>query len=662
MTDLQQSQAPLWSPSAERIENANVTDFMKRVSESHGMPSGFSSFSDLHSWSVEQPEDFWSALWDWSGLVGEKGAAPFLKQDADPRKSIWFPEARINFAENLLKHEGSQEALVFWGEEGRKAALSRDELRAEVARVARGLKDLGVEPGDRVAAVVPNMPQAIIGMLATVSLGAVWSSASPDFGVQGLMDRFGQISPKVLISVDAYDYNNKRHSVTEKAEALAAQIDSLAAVVMIPWEGAGALRSHSIEKASAWEALGGGSQDHELEFVRSGYDQPLFIMFSSGTTGVPKCIVHRAGGVLLKHVSEHLLHGDLKEDDSLFFFTTCGWMMWNWLVSGLVAGARVICFDGSPFAGTPDILWRLADEEGVTHFGTSPKYLDTLNKMGLRPADDFRLEALRTLYSTGSPLLPEAYDFIYAAIKQDLQIASISGGTDIVGCFLLGEPTAPVWKGQLQTPALGCDVCALDGDGNRVAQGEKGELVCRSAFPSMPLMFWGDEDGARYHKAYFARFDNIWTHGDFLEQTAQGGFVIHGRSDATLNPGGVRIGTAEIYRQVEILPQIREAIVVGQDWDGDVRVVLFVVLQDDCPELDEALVKTIRTQIRTGCTPRHVPAKVLAVQDIPRTRSGKITELAVRDVVNGRTVENVEALANPEALEFFRNLPELQSD
>ncbi|MCZ4281058.1 acetoacetate--CoA ligase [Kiloniella laminariae] len=649
---------PQWQPSDERIKNAIVTDFMSWL-EKEGKVT-VDDFASLHRWSVEQIAEFWSSAWDYLGVIGAKGGHAFTRNDGDIKTSKWFGDARVNFAENLLRYRGSEEALVFWSEKGREKAFSRDLLYAEVSRLSQALRAQGVRPGDRVAGLMPNMPEAIIAMLATSAIGAVWSSASPDFGVQGILDRFGQISPKVLIAPDSYDYNLKNHDVLGKVRDVAGQIPSIEKVVIVSWAGK-TLDLTGIEQASDYRDFVAPYSPGEIDFSRQSFDHPLFIMFSSGTTGAPKCIVHRAGGALMKQLVEHRFHGDLKEGDRLFYFTTCGWMMWNWFAAGLACGATLICYDGSPFAGSPTVLFDLAEQEKVTHFGTSPKYLDTLKKSGESPVLKYSLPTLRTIYSTGSPLLPEAFDFVYNNVKKDVQLASIAGGTDILGCFMLGNPIGPVYRGEIQTPALGCAVAAFDDTGKPVAK-DRGELVCTEPFPSMPLCFWDDEDGSRYHKAYFARFKNIWTHGDFLEVTPNGGLVIHGRSDATLNPGGVRIGTAEIYRQVERLEEIREAIVVGQNWDGDVRVVLFVILQAEVASLDEGLIKKIKTAIRTGCTPRHVPAKVVAVSDIPRTRSGKITELAVRDIINGREVGNKEALANPEALDLYRNIPALQEE
>ncbi|KKJ75828.1 acetoacetyl-CoA synthetase [Kiloniella litopenaei] len=649
---------PQWVPSEDRVQNAIVTDFMAWLDRQDR--TKVNSFAELHHWSVKNIADFWSAAWDYFDLPGEKGAHVYTRNDQDIKASAWFSQSKINFAETLLRYRGDQEALVFWGEKGRQRSLSRDELYNEVSRLAQALLAQGIEPGDRVAGLMPNMPEAIIAMLATTAIGGVWSSASPDFGAQGILDRFGQIAPKVLIAPDSYDYNLKNHDVLGKVTDVVKDIPAIERVVVISWSGAD-LDLSGVPNAVDMRDFVDPYQPTEITFSRQGFDHPLYIMFSSGTTGAPKCIVHRAGGALMKQLVEHKFHGDLKENDRLFYFTTCGWMMWNWFAAGLGCGATLICYDGSPFAGSPTILFDLAEQENVTHFGTSPKYLDTLKKAGESPIQKYKLPALRAIFSTGSPLLPEGFDFVYEHVKADVQLASIAGGTDILGCFMLGNPIGPVYRGEIQTPALGCAVAAFSDEGKPVAD-DRGELVCTEPFPSMPLCFWGDEDGSRYNKAYFERFDNIWTHGDFLEVTENGGLIIHGRSDATLNPGGVRIGTAEIYRQVETLEEIREAIVVGQNWDGDVRVVLCVILQDGISGLSEELIKKIKTRIRTGCTPRHVPAKVVAVADIPRTRSGKITELAVRDIINGREVGNKEALANPEALDLYRNIPALQED
>jgi acetoacetyl-CoA synthetase len=574
--------------------------------------------------------------------------------------ATWFPQARLNYAENQLRRRDDSDALVFWGEDQVKRRLSNKELHAQVSRFAQALQAAGVVKGDRVAGYLPNMPEAIIAMLATASLGAIWSSASPDFGVQGVLDRFGQIEPKVLVCVDGYWYNGKPVDCLAKNAEVAGQMPSLVRTVVVSYLS-DAPDISAIKNGVRWGDFLAPFNCAEIVFAPLAFDHPLFIMFSSGTTGVPKCIVHCHGGALLQHLKEHQLHGDVKPGDRVFYFTTCGWMMWNWLVSGLASQATLLLYDGSPFADHGKVLFDYADAEGMTHFGTSAKFIDAAAKMGLKPRETHRLAELRAIFSTGSPLAPESFDYVYRDIKADVLLASISGGTDILSCFALGCPTLPVYRGELQCRGLGMAVNVYDDEGQPIpaGKGERGELVCTAPFPAMPTGFWNDADGSKYRAAYFENFDNIWCHGDFVELTAHEGMIIYGRSDAVLNPGGVRIGTAEIYRQVEQLEEVVESLVIGQDWEHDVRVVLFVKLRDGVT-LDAALVARIKQQIRQNTTPRHVPAKVLQVADIPRTKSGKIVEIAVRNIVHHRDVKNIEALANPEALQHFCDRLELQ--
>jgi acetoacetyl-CoA synthetase len=569
----------------------------------------------------------------------------------------WFLGARLNFAENLLRYEDEREALVFWNEAGRRSAITYRELRARVGRVAAALAADGVVAGDRVAGYLPNMPEAVIAMLAAASLGAVWSSCSPDFGANGVFDRFGQIEPRVLIAADGYWYGGKRIDIMARVREIRARIPGIERVVVVPYADPSAAID-GLPGAVRWDDWVRAAPDRPLTFARLPFDHPLYIMYSSGTTGLPKCMVHGAGGTLLQHLKELVLHTDLGRDDRIFFFTTCGWMMWNWLVSSLAVGATVVLFDGAPLV-PPPILWSMAEQERISVFGASAKYLALAEKEGLRPGRSHDLGPLRAILSTGSPLAPASYDYVYREIKSDVHLASVSGGTDIISCFALGDPTGPVWCGELQLRGLGMAVEVFDDRGCPVLE-EDGELVCTRPFPSMPVAFWGDPEGAKYRGAYFEHFPGVWRHGDWARLTRHDGLVILGRSDATLNPGGVRIGTAEIYRQVEQLPEILESLVVGQEWDGDVRVVLFVRLRPEYP-LDADLEERIRRRIRQHASPHHVPRRIVQVADIPRTISGKITELAVREVIHGRPVRNVDALANPGALELFRGLRELES-
>ncbi len=617
-----------------------------------------SDYPSLHDWSVSHRDEFWQSVWDDCGIVGNPGDAVLENADAMPG-ARFFPGATLNFAENLLAHARGDDdvALVFRSETGDAYRITWGTLKEQVALAQQAFVKRGVGPGDRVAAMMPNMPETIIAMLAAAGLGAVFSSCSPDFGVKGVLDRFGQIEPKLLIGCGAYAYGGKTHDTLPKLKEVAEGLPSLNGVLVVPYmadDTTGKIPAADIW-AEALEAEEGGPPT----FLPLPFNHPLYVLFSSGTTGAPKCIVHSAGGTLLQHTKEHRLHGGLTAKDTLFYFTTCGWMMWNWMVSGLQAGATLVLFDGSPFHPSPQILFDVVQHQSVTHFGTSAKFIDAIRNENLRPRDTHDLSAMRMLFSTGSPLVPEGFDYVMDAIKPDMHLASIAGGTDIVSCFVLGNPLQPVRRGEIQGAGLGMATQVWDDTGKRVV-GEKGELVCTRPFPAMPIGFWNDDDGARYAAAYFERFPNVWHHGDFAEETASGGFVIHGRSDATLNPGGVRIGTAEIYRQVERLPEISEALVIGQDWDGDSRIVLFVVLAKNA-QLDYELIARIKKQIRVGASPRHVPARIVAVPDIPRTKSGKITELAVRDVVHGREIKNREALANPEALAHFAGLDALKS-
>jgi len=636
----------LWIPDPERSEQSAMFRFMAK--------QGFDQYAEFHRWSVDNVPRFWEAMVEFGEVDFAKKASSTLEQPGDMTTAKFFGDAELSFPKHVLRHRGARAAIVFRGEDGERREISFDALREEVAAAAAGLKRLGVKKGDRVAAFMPNCPEAIIAMLAATSLGGVWSSCSPDFGINGVVDRFGQIAPKVLITADGYVYNGKQHDSLEPVRGVLERIESIESTVVVPFLG-NAVDLTGVRGGVPWnEFVEPGAP---LTFLETDFNHPLYIMYSSGTTGVPKCIVHGAGGTLVQHLKEHMLHCNIGADDRLFFFTTCGWMMWNWLVSGLMTGATIFLYDGSPFADDGRVLWRMAEEERVTAFGSGAKFISSTEKAGIRPGDEFDLTGLKTIFSTGSVLAPESFDFVYDAISNNVQLASISGGTDIISCFAGGNPTLPVRRGELQCLALAMDVRIFNDDGETVI-GENGELVCCNAFPSMPIGFWNDEENKKYHAAYFEKFPGVWAHGDYAEITPEGSMIIYGRSDAVLNPGGVRIGTAEIYRQVEKLEEVMESVAIGQDWEDDVRVVLFVVMREGA-NLDEPMRDRIRQVIRENTTPRHVPAKILAVPDIPRTISGKIVELAVRNVVHGRPVKNTDALANPEALENFRDIEEL---
>jgi len=616
-----------------------------------------SSYAELYEWSIRHREDFWQALIQFCEVRFSKPADAVLTQDGDMTTAKWYSGGELNFAEHLLRNSGDRAAMIFYGENRKRRELSFDALRDKVAQAAAGMRRAGVTRGDRVGAFLPNCPEAIIAMLATSSMGAVWSSCSPDFGINGVVDRFGQIEPKVLVCADGYFYAGKQFDSLAAVRGVLESISSIEQIVVVPFLG-DPIGLGDTKNAVSWEEF--TAEDAPLKFEPLPFDHPLYVMYSSGTTDVPKCIVHGAGGTLLQHLKEQALHCDINADDRLFYFTTCGWMMWNWLASALASGATLILFDGAPFHEDGRILWRMAEEEKITVFGTSAKFIAAQEKAGIKPRDEFDLSSVRTVLSTGSPLAPASFDYVYRDIAEDVQLSSIAGGTDIISCFAAGNPLLHVRRGELQCLALGMAVEIFDDDGNSVVN-QNGELVCTKAFPSTPIYFWNDPGDAKYHAAYYERFPGVWAHGDYAELTSENAMIIHGRSDAVLNPGGVRIGTSEIYRQVEKLDEIVESIAIGQNWDDDVRVILFVILRDDV-EMNDDLKAKICKVIRSNTTPRHVPAKIVQVPEIPRTISGKIVELAVRAVVHGDPVKNTDALANPEALKFFRDVPELAKD
>ncbi len=647
---------PIWEPGADRIERSNISRFMRFVRESTGNED-IRRYAPLYEFSVRAPEKFWPLIWEFCGIRAHGEHEPVLVDRGRMPGARWFPNVTLNFAQNLLRFKDDRAAIVFRNEWNDRREVSYVELHEEVGRLAHALARAGVGVGDRVAGFLPNIPETVIAMLAATSLGATWSSCSPDFGVRGVVDRFGQIAPKVLFTADQYGYGGKRFDCLEKIRGVLDELPGIETLVVVPY-GTDAPALDGLRAAIAWPDFV-AEESHAPQFASLPFDHPLYIMYSSGTTGVPKCIVHGAGGTLIQHLKELVLHTDLKREDRLFYYTTCGWMMWNWLVSGLAVGATLVLYDGSPSHPDGNALWDLADEVGISVFGTSAKWISAIEKAGVKPRETHKLTHLKTMLSTGSPLAPESYDYVYRDIKEQLLLASISGGTDIISCFALGCPLLPVYRGELQCRGLGMKVEVLDDAGIPV-RGEKGELACTAPFPSMPVYFWNDADGTKYRNAYFSRVPNVWCHGDHALLTEHDGIVIYGRSDATLNPGGVRIGTAEIYRQVEQIPEVLESVAVGQHWGDDERVILFVRLRDGV-SLDDALRARIAKQIRANTTPRHVPAKILQVADIPRTISGKITEIAVRDTIHGLPVKNTDALANPRALEFFRGLEALQT-
>lgn len=647
---------PLWRPSEDRIKNANIMKFMELVNRKYNKK--FPDYASLYDWSVTDREDFWSSVWEFGGVTASTKWDKVLEDSPNMIGAKWFVGAKLNFAENLLRFRDDQTAIVFKGEGQEPVRLTYAQLYNETAKAAKALREMGVTVGDRVAGYVPNIHQAIIAMLATASIGAIWSSCSPDFGIKGVLDRFGQIEPKALFTADGYFYNGKSHDSLDKIASIIKQLPSVQRIIVIPYTRERVDLS-KLENGIHYQDFIDKPDGLEIEFEQLPFDHPLYIMYSSGTTGLPKCMVHGAGGTLIQHLKEHLLHVDLKREDKIYYFTTCGWMMWNWLASGLAVGATLLLYDGSPFYPDPGAVFQFAEDEKMTIFGTSARYIASVEKVGLAPREKYDLSALNTMCSTGSPLSEESFRFVYRDVKEDLDLASISGGTDIISCFALGCPILPVYEGELQCRGLGMKVEAYNVHGVPVIN-ETGELVCSASFPSMPIYFWNDPDNQKYKNAYFEVFPNVWYHGDFIEVTDHGGVKIYGRSDATLNPSGVRIGTAEIYRQVESMEEITDSIVVGQDWENDVRVILFVKTSPNVV-LDDNLKNKIKKTIRDNTSPRHVPALILPVSDIPCTLNGKKVELAVRNVIEGKPVTNRDALANPDALGQFAEMPELRT-
>lgn len=643
----------LWQPCAHRIEQSNIAGFIKQLSSDYPKVTNYDT---LYDFSITQFEQFWQAFWEYTEIICTKKSKQVFTAADSPINHQWFVGARLNYAENILRFRDDREAVIFRSENGSERRLTYAQLYQEVVRCRALLESLNVKPGDRVAGYMSNNIEAIVAMLATASMGAIWASCSPDFGVKGVYERFSQIEPKVLFAIDGYHYNGKSHDVLPSVSQIKLQISSIKHVVVVPFLQTTPDIS-SIQDGLNYNQF--STDKTEIEFAQLPFDYPLYVLFSSGTTGKPKCILHGAGGSLLQHLKEHRLHCDIKREDKLFYFTTCGWMMWNWLASGLASGCTLILYDGSPFYPRRRSLWQLAQDLEITVFGTSARYISACAKAKLKPAEEYDLSKLRAILSTGSPLVADSFDYVYENIKQDVMLSSISGGTDIVSCFVLGNPVRPVYRGQIQGAGLGMGVAVFDEKGHAIRE-KRGELVCTTPFPCRPLHFWGDETGQRYLESYYSRYKGIWSQGDFAQITAEDGVIIYGRSDTVLNPGGVRIGTAEIYQQIEKIDEVFESVCIGQQWEDDVRVVLFVVLQDGV-ELDTALKQKIRMVIQDNTTRRHVPKKIIAVTDIPRTKSGKIVELAVRNIVHGDSVQNTASLANPEALDLFKNIAELQA-
>ena len=643
----------LWKPDKERILNSNMMSLYKKIFKGCDKDNESFDYNLLHEWSLDNVDNFWEFVWNDAGLIGDK-EGPVIDQYNDLFRSKFFPESQINFAENLLKGDPNREAIVFYGEAKEKQSLTLLELKSKVFSLAIWLKENGVGVGDRVAALLPNCPETIISMLASSSIGAVFTSCSPDFGEEGIIDRFGQSKPKVFITCNGYTYAGKKFDIREKSKNISKKILSIQKTVNVQY-----LNSEVIEEENIWDDIIKAKTNESFVFEKLPFNSPLYILYSSGTTGKPKCIIHSAGGTLIQHIKEHRYHCDMKKNDRILYFTTCGWMMWNWMVSALASETTLVLYEGSPIFPNPLILFDIADKEALTFFGASAKYIDSLNKLKVNPKEKYNFDNLKVFASTGSPLSPSSYDWVYSNVKGNLQLSSISGGTDIVACFVHGNPCLPVRKGEIQCASLGMDVQSWDDNGNRLIE-EAGELVCVNSFPSIPLGFLEDKDNKKFKKAYFERYKNTWHHGDFIIETSNNSFVVEGRSDATLNPGGIRIGTAEIYRQVESLPEVIEALAVGQQWNNDQRIILFLIIKEG-EKFDKALIDRIKNTIRKGASPRHVPSKIYKVDDFPRTRSGKISELAVRDVIHNKRLKNVEALSNPEILKIYENIEDLKT-